>query len=200
MDANASSGNGSELSILNKIKDHRLRDSAAKHILSYLDEFPHAGPNGIHTCFVSEPMGPTVASLVETLAHYKDRTWDTKVRYPKWMAKLILRNTLLGLAFLHRNGIVHADLQPGNLLVSIRDINALSEEDLEQDQSRRDQVWTPEPLRRLDGAKDEGAPHYLFLGQSILEYTFLDQDMVVKISDFGAGKGLFSPVSTKPQG
>lgn len=62
------------------------------------------------------------------------------------MAKLILKRALLGLAFLHTNNIIHGDFQPGNLLFSILDIGSLSEEELKQDQSQRDQLTTPELL------------------------------------------------------
>ena len=188
MDARSSLRSEAELAILNKIKICGVKDPRAKHILTYIDKFQHLGPNGTHTCLISELMGPTVASLVERIPQYEDRTFDTKIRYPKPMAKLILKHVLLGLAFLHGNGIVHADVQPGNLLFPICNISSTPLEDLQQDQSGRDQVSTPEPLRRLDGAKDKWAPSYLFLSQPLFRYVDLGREMLLKISDFGAGK------------
>lgn len=187
MDAKSSLGNDKELSILEKIKESRPKDANAQHVLEYRDHFEHLGPNGTHVCLVTEPMGPSAASLVENLQQYERHTFDTKIRYPKAMAKQILKHMLLGLVFLHNNGIVHADLQPGNLLFAISDIDPLSEEELVQDQSGQDQESTPEPLRRLDGQIDKWAPRHLYLGQSLYKYTHLDSKMVVKISDFGAG-------------
>jgi non-specific serine/threonine protein kinase len=104
------------------------------------------------------------------------------------MAKRILKHTLLGLEFLHKNGIVHADLQPGNLLSAISDIDSLSEDDLQHDLSGRERNPEPKPVQRLDGAEDKGAPRYLFLGQSLVKYTKLGPDMLIKISEFGAGR------------
>ena len=127
-----------------------------------LDEFQHSGPNGAHPCEVFEPMGSTAASLARKLLQYQNAKFGTKVRYPKSMVKLVLKHTLLGLVFLQKNGIAHADLQPGNLLFTISDINSLNEEEMQQDQSGQDLSTTPELLRRFDGKKDKWAPGCLF--------------------------------------
>ena len=192
MDAKASVKSETELSILKRIKECHLKDPLAQHILVNLDTFQHLGPNGTHLCLVSEPMGPSTASLVEDLIPFEDWTVATDIRYPKLMAKRILKHTLLGLKFLHQNGIVHADLQPGNLLPAISNIDSLSEDDLQQDLSGRERNPEPEAVRRLDGAEDKWAPRYLFLGQSLVEYTKLGPEMLIKISDFGAGMALLS--------
>ena len=186
MDARASHKATTELSILDRINECRSKDPLAQYILTTLDTFQHFGPNGSHLCLVSEPMGPTVASLAEELTPLEE--WKANIYYPKRMAKRILRHTLLGLKFLHNNGIVHADLQPGNLLPTISDINQISEEHLQQDLSGLGRNPAPEAVRRHDGLEDEWAPRYLFLGQSLIEYTKLGREMQIKISDFGAGK------------
>jgi hypothetical protein len=140
-----------ELSIFKHIGEAAPTDPMATHVMMLLDNFQHSGPNGTHRCFVFEPMGSTAASMVNK---NRIKLFGKRVRYPKWMAKLILKHALLGLAFLHRNNIVHGDLQPGNLLFSISDINSLSEEELKQDQSQQDQSTTPQLLERLDGIHD----------------------------------------------
>lgn len=192
MDAKASLKSEIELSILERIEECRLTDPLARYILVNLDIFQHFGPNGTHLCLVSEPMGPTAASLAEELIPFEEWTVTTDIRYPKLMAKRILKHTLLGLRFLHKNGIVHADLQPGNLLPAISNIDSLSEDDLQQDLSGRERNPEPEAVRRLDGVEDKWAPRYLFLGQSLVKYTKLGPEMLIKISDFGAGKALLS--------
>jgi len=164
MDAGASLKAETELSILGRIAECRLKDPLAQHILINLDTFRHLCPNGTHLCLVSEPMGPTIASLVEELMPFDEWSVTTNIRYSKLIAKRILKHTLLRLKFLHKEGIVHADLQPGNLLPDISDIDSLSEEDLQQDLSGQERNPAPEPVRRLDGAEDKWAPQYLFLG------------------------------------
>jgi serine/threonine protein kinase len=100
------------------------------------------------------------------------------------MAKKILKSALSGLAFLHKNGVVHGDFQPGNLLISLRqDVKSINENELQQDQSK-----ITEPLQRLDGKPDIWAPRYLVIGESLHKYADLTPNMSVKISDFGAGK------------
>lgn len=185
VDAKASLKAKTELSILNWINERRSRDPLTQYILTNLDTFQHMGPNGTHLCLVSEPMGPTIASLAEELTPLEE--WTVNIRYPKPMAWRILKHTLLGLRFLHKNGIVHADLQPGNLLSTVSNIDQLSEEDLRQDLSGHGRNPAPERVRRLDELEDKWAPRYLFLGQSLVKYTRLGQEMQVKISDFGAG-------------
>lgn len=160
----------------------------ADHILKLLDTFQQPGPNGVHTCLVYEPMGGTVASLVGTLPGNRQEVGQPyryiTARYPKWMAKQILKHTLLGLAFLHRNDVVHSDLQPGNLLFTPRDLNDIPEADLTQ--STTDD--TTRALERKDGKVDKWGPRYLALGQSLHQYANLGEDMQIKVSDLGAGK------------
>ena len=188
MTAKSTTTSATEVSIFKCISEAAPTDPRAKHVMMLLDNFQHSGPNGTHRCFVFEPMGSTAASMVNKLPQNRIKSFHERARYPKWMAKLILKHALLGLAFLHKNNIVHGDLQPGNLLFSIFDINSLSEEELKQDQSQRDQSTTPELLERLDGKEDKWAPRYLFLGQSVHEHVNTGPGMLVKISDFGAGR------------
>jgi serine/threonine protein kinase len=120
--------------------------------------------------------------MVHELPSNKPRMRGKRSRYPKWMAKEILKDALSGLAFLHKNGVTHGDLQPGNLLFSIRQLESISEEELQHDKTN-----LTEPLRRLDGKTDKWAPRYLALGQSLYGYVDLGVVMAVKISDLGAG-------------
>jgi serine/threonine protein kinase len=112
--------------ILHHLANITPRD-AAQHITELLAEFEHHGPNGTHKCLVFEPMGPSVNSMVEELPQFKPKTWGMKIRYPPQMAKSILKQSLQGLAFLHRNGIAHGDFQPGNMLFSLTNIHEYDE-------------------------------------------------------------------------
>jgi len=69
------------------------------HIVALLDKFVHKGPNGEHLCLVMEVMGENLVVLRE---RYK------AFRLPLHVVKLIARQTLLGLNYLHEScGIVH---------------------------------------------------------------------------------------------
>ena len=99
------------------------------------------------------------------------------------MAKKTLKDALSGLAFLHKHGIVHGDVQPGNMLFAISDVTSVGEDRLRQSENT---ISTP--LRRLDGKEDRWAPKYLALGQSLHEYVDLERTVTVKLSDLGAGE------------
>jgi hypothetical protein len=120
-------------------------------------------------------MGSTVASMASKLPENRIKLFGKQVRYPKWMAKLILKHALLGLAFLHTNNIIHGDFQPGNPLFSMLDINSLSEEELKQDQSQRDQLTTPELLQRLGGKEGNGLHNIFFLGNRFTRTLAMDR-------------------------
>jgi non-specific serine/threonine protein kinase len=177
----------SELTITSAVaKAAEMEVPGAHHVLQLLGSFEERGPNGTHLVLVYPAMGGTVASMVENLPQNREarkRRTRVPLRYPKWMAKRILKHTLLGLVFLHGQGIVHGDLQSGNLLFSTRPLDGLNEVDLTQDM-----VATTMPLTRRDGRTDLWAPRYLVLGQQLYEFAHLEEDINTKISDLGAGK------------
>lgn len=170
-----------ELSILDYLS--KLEDPHARHVMEVLDFFHHEGPNGKHLCMVFEPMGSTAASLVEELPENQPKMRGKRQRYPKWVAKRILLHALRGLAFLHQNGVVHGDVQPGNLLLSINNLESVKEEELSQDETSG-----TVPLQRVDGKIDRWAPRNLYLKQSLHNRVQVDSTLHVKLSDLGAGK------------
>ncbi|KAM0345813.1 hypothetical protein ACHAPU_006166 [Fusarium lateritium] len=72
-----------------------------------------------------------------------------KLRYPSQMAKSILKQSLQGLVFLHRNNIAHGDFQPGNMLFPLKDIDDISQDVLRQEKTVETQSTSP-PVERLD--------------------------------------------------
>lgn len=159
--------------------------SQSKHVALPLNNFKHVGPNGTHLCLVYQPMGGTVASMVEKLPENQNVSSrrGERPRYPLWMAKRILKHALSGLAFLHQNGVVHGDIQSGNFLFTASNLDLLKEEGLKQSESH-----ITASLRRHDEKIDRWAPRHLMLPQSLYEYADLGPEMFIKISDFGAGK------------
>ena len=183
MRAKASSTTVTELSICKFLAKKRKNDPLGKYVVTLLDAFTHTGPNGTHQCLVYEPMGASTASMVDELPCNRPKRFGVTSRYPKAMARKILQNALSGLAFLHKHGIVHGDVQPGNMLFATSDLTSFSEERLQHDRKK-----ISKPLRRRDGKTDFWAPKYLALGQSLHEYVDLGPDMAIKLSDLGSGQ------------
>lgn len=175
----------SELEISARLAEAASDQSTAGHILKLQDVFQQKGPNGTHTCLVFEPMGGTVASMSIYLPPYYGvrPKRGVQVRYPKSMAKRILRHTLLGLSFLHHCGLVHGDIQHGNLLFTISGLDAVDERQLTQDEA-----YLGKPLERLDGKADRWAPRRLALAQPLWKFANVGPTAYLKISDFGAGE------------
>jgi serine/threonine protein kinase len=181
-----------ELQILRHITNP-TSTQGARHVTQLLDEFKHAGPNGIHVCLVFEPMGPSVSSMVEELPQFKPRKYGMKVRYPPRMAKGILRRSLQALAFLHENGIAHGDSQPGNILFTLNDtINLKPEDVLQQEENVQTRSTSPR-VQRLDGKQDLWAPRYLCVAKPLAALTPYAEGFKVKLSDMGGGRFFAGP-------
>ncbi|KAK5655244.1 hypothetical protein OQA88_5811 [Cercophora sp. LCS_1] len=184
-----------ELQILRHIAQ-AAPEEASKYVVQLLDEFRHQGPNGTHICLVFEPMGPSVNSMVEELPQFKPRMFRMKVRYPPWMAKSILKQSLQALDFLHKNNVAHGDFQPGNMLFALDDIDSEPEDMLRQEGNEESQSISP-PVQRLDGKPDPWAPLYLCIAQPLAPFTPYVPSFKVKLSDMG-GAYLFSNPPSKP--
>jgi len=161
-------------------------EQGPRYITQLLDMFEHHGPNGTHKCLVFEPMGPSVNSMVEELPQFKPRMWGMKVRYPPQMAKSILKQSIQALVFLHENGMAHGDLQPGNILFALDDIDSKPEDVLRQEEDVEANSISP-PVQRLDGKQDKWAPRYLCVAQPMAAFTSHAKDFKIKLSDMGGG-------------
>lgn len=180
------SGSTTELQVLRHITQVAPVEGTP-HITRVLDEFEHRGPNGVHKCLVFEPMGPSVNSMVEELPQFNPRKRWMKVRYPLWMAKSILKQSLQALAFLHENGIAHGDFQPGNILFTLNNIDSTPEDVLRQEEDIQAELISP-PVQRLDGKEDKWAPRYLCVAQPLVQFTCYTEGFKVKLSDMGGGE------------
>ena len=179
------SASTTELQILRHIAEAAPTEGFC-HITQLLGDFEHHGPNGTHKCLVFEPMGPSVNSMVEELPQFKPRKWGMEIRYPPWMAKSILKQSLQALRFLHDNGIAHGDFQPGNMLFALDGIDSKPEEALRQDEDVESGSISA-AVQRVDGKQDRWAPRYLCIGQSLAPFTHHDEGFKIKLSDMGGG-------------
>jgi non-specific serine/threonine protein kinase len=98
-----------ELSILDALSQASSEHPGKSHVLTLADSFEHNGPNGVHRCFVFDIMGPSLATALEEPSEELKKLCTTRKRYPIWMVKSILYQTLLGIDFLHQNGVGHGD-------------------------------------------------------------------------------------------
>ncbi|KAI1272000.1 serine protein kinase [Xylaria sp. FL0933] len=171
-------------------------EQAAHHFTQLLDTFEHLGPNGLHKCFVFEPMGPNGNTMLLELPQFKDRR-PRGMRYPLEMAKSILKQSLQALALLHEHGIAHGDFQPGNILFVLDNIDSKSETLFRQPMTEIDPQSISPPVKRKDGKRDLWAPRYLCIGQPLADFTNYTDNIKIKLSDLG-GAYFFTDPPTKP--
>lgn len=106
--------------------------------MTLLDSFEHRGPNGIHECFIFEVMGSSLESYImdsKLKISHPSRPLigpQKQFKYNLLEVKSILRQILYSIVFLHKCGIAHSDIQPGNVLVSIKDLSSIEESHLAQ--------------------------------------------------------------------
>ncbi|KAI0973322.1 putative serine protein kinase [Xylaria arbuscula] len=101
---------------------------APVYVTDFLRSFELDGPNGHHMCLVFEPMGPNIKHRLYQLPQFQTPIASvTKIGYPIWMTRSILKHSLQALAFLHSAGIAHGDFHQGNLLFHC-DISKIEDE------------------------------------------------------------------------
>ncbi|KAE8308312.1 kinase-like domain-containing protein [Aspergillus transmontanensis] len=139
-----------EREILSKISDlsRNSTHDGARHILPLLGDFTHTGPNGDHVCLVFDVLGH---HLDFQCAKYEDG------RLPVRAVKMIARQLLLGLDFLHREcGVIHTgviifyNIIPTNILLELEDPDRVISRYLEEVSPRIDTQGNIEvPLREV---------------------------------------------------
>ncbi|KAI0823116.1 Pkinase-domain-containing protein [Trametes gibbosa] len=105
-----------EIKLLRQVMDANPAHPGRSHIVLFLDHFEHSGPDDSHICLVFEPLGENLLALVER--HKKTGVAVDLVR-------VIAKQMLLGLQYLHDEcDLVHTDIKPENILISIPDVEA----------------------------------------------------------------------------
>jgi len=184
-----------ELQMYELISKAPIEDKFKERIVIPLETFRHDGPNGTHQCLVFPPMGPNVNILLDELLDEYETTQPAESSTVLCRSKSILKDTLLGLHCLHSCRIVHADLNPGNMLSSLRqlteqDLVDLAKETVKipEDEDDPDPYTVSKPAKRLDGKQDKWAPDYLCIDQPLFEHADPSGSGIFKLADLGAGK------------
>lgn len=108
-----------EAKMLEKLYDESAdaHTDGRKNLIDYQGLFAHVeitrdSSPVIHPCLVFDVYGDTVSSLLK-----KCRS-DNGGGFPLSVVKKIMRDVLQGLAYIHKLGIIHTDIKPGNLLLN----------------------------------------------------------------------------------
>ena len=169
---------GSELSILSYLKQQGSSYWMSRHVITLLDSFEHHGPNGKHVCIVFEALGASISGVLDCNLEY----WHGGLSlFPKWMAKSILRQVLIGICFLHSHGVIHGDIHLNNILFEAPNLDSYTVKDLER--GNRIQLNT-----MLGGKLGEWAPRYLPVSFPLTGHSRNGPGFTVKITDLGGSK------------
>ncbi|MCJ1400004.1 hypothetical protein MMC11_003207 [Xylographa trunciseda] len=194
-----------EISTLHSIAKTDSSHPGFNHVQKLLDTFVHQGPNGLHTCLVFEPLGRSFELFT---TDQPDAPGETQILPPQAMREAS-RQLVLAVNFLHSQGIMHRDIQPGNVLLALSyDIDALSEaeinadinleiptpDDDDDDEDDDDDDWDPtfvEPAIKLVARKDNqpltpSSPHYLVEPTPLPDRVSFDGPFRIVLIDLGA--------------
>lgn len=100
-----------EMKLLRTVHTADPADPGYPHVVQLLDDFKISGIHGNHVCMVFEVLGHNLLKFI-IKSNYQG------ISIP--MAKSIIKQTLLGLNYLHTTcKVIHTDIKPENILVCI---------------------------------------------------------------------------------
>lgn len=118
--ASASTEDCAELRVHSAFSDMHSRSTEISHsrIAFALNHFWVDGPNGTHLCIVLPLLGPNLENASE------------RHRYEEVPLMRICYQLVQAMRFLHAKGVCHGDFLPQNVCYTLRDIDALEEDDI----------------------------------------------------------------------
>ncbi|THH12165.1 hypothetical protein EW145_g157 [Phellinidium pouzarii] len=106
-----------EIRLLRAVMAANPQHPGRDFIVSFFDSFTHTGPEDSHICIVFEPLGENLLALIER---------NKSKGVPRSLVKTISKQILLGLQYLHDEcDLVHTDIKPENIMISILDVESL---------------------------------------------------------------------------
>lgn len=112
-----------EIEVLEHLRSRYSPEELVRnHIAAPTEHFYINGPNGRHLCYVLPVLGLPVSSWSLSTDPVEESTLVT--------IKDVCRQLTRGVRFLHRNGIVHGDLTPNNVLMKLNGIDGLTKDQM----------------------------------------------------------------------
>ncbi|KAH6917423.1 CMGC/SRPK protein kinase [Coprinopsis sp. MPI-PUGE-AT-0042] len=138
-----------EIKLLSRVASVSPNHPGRSYIVSFLDSFSHQSPESAHICIVFEPLGENLLALIER---------NKKKGVPRALVKVIAKQILLGLQYLHDEcDLVHTDIKPENILISIPDIEEhINQELLQSPSPTSRRVGVPLPGKSKAGKDRDG--------------------------------------------
>ncbi|EEP78909.1 predicted protein [Uncinocarpus reesii 1704] len=158
------------------------------HVPRLLHKFTIVGPNGTHVSLVLPLIGPTISE-------YSDAQVKAGLSpyLPSVTAVDFSRQIVGTLAHLHSCGITHGDLKPQNILVSLRRLDALSDQEIYSYLGKPRQ----EPLHTANGEPaGPSAPKYGVVKANLADFGLEYLTDTVNIADFLDAFSIASPSET----
>jgi serine/threonine protein kinase len=165
-----------EVLVLRKLEDRYVNfgdHSKSRGFVQLYDCFNHDGPNGRHTCLVTELLGPSVARASSNYRDEEDQYRpDTILRAS--------RHLLESIDFAHQAGIVHGDISTSNVVFTCNEALTWDDETLCGAIARGAQV------ARYEGPEPRPASLPAELHQSCHWFGWFDgADEEVRLIDWG---------------
>ncbi|KAM0424572.1 hypothetical protein ACHAPT_010291 [Fusarium lateritium] len=101
-----------EVAVSQHIKSVGAERPGIRYMRLVADEFTIQGPHGTHRCLLFDPLSMTLTEL---------RNLTPEKALEKSHLQQSLQLVLFALDLLHQAGVVHTDVSPNNLLLSVRD-------------------------------------------------------------------------------